>query len=102
MRSQKRLGRVQAIRPSLEIELSWPGEFLGPKKAKQKRIYLRSFEEPRLGIWKEIMFRYLKGGVFGIFPLAVKMVLLRSMFIADPQRIQDNQKREKKACQHHP
>lgn len=68
-----------------------------PKKAKQKKIYLRSFEEPRWGIWKEVIFRCLEGGMFGICPLAFKMVLFRTMFMTDPQRLQDSRKREKKA-----
>lgn len=68
-----------------------------PLTAIRKTAREAGIEEPRWGIWKEVIFRCLEGGMFGICPLAFKMVLFRTMFMTDPQRLQDSRKREKKA-----
>lgn len=69
--------------PSHQVMLGdvLPCEFLGPKRAKQKGAYLRSFREPRWGIREEVLFRCLEGGRFRICLLTVKMALLRTTFM---------------------
>lgn len=42
---------------------SLPGEFFGPKRAKQKRVYLRPFGEPRWGAGEEVICRCWGGDV---------------------------------------
>ena len=62
-------------------------EFLGHKRVKHKRAYLRSFGELRWSIWEGVIFRCLEGARFGICPVAVITAPLEDHFHADPQRV---------------
>lgn len=49
MRGQARVGRAPAIQAVAGDGLSQPREFLGHRRAKHKRVYLKSFGEAEMG-----------------------------------------------------